>query len=200
MSIAYNVYRNDGAGGPIDYSNPITTTTALSWSIGPLEHPGAWKFAVRTVRVEDGLEERNLSVAAVLILDSSGRDASRRPASPTGLRVFPRAAGAIRVEWSFHDANRARAPIGFRIYIGAGGPPNYTAAAATVSFASGRATYHADLFGLISGTSYFIAVRAFNEAGEEENAASAAATADAEGPAAVDALTATTSSEQGDSS
>jgi hypothetical protein len=200
-TITYNIYRNDGSGGPIDYSTPIASTTATSWtSTGApgLASPGAWKFGVRAFRAEDALEEKNLDAAVALILDASALDVSRRPVAPSGLRAIPRAAGAIRVEWGCQLRDRARAPIGFRIYAGDGARPDYTTPRASVAYALGRTSYFADLTGLASGTTYSLGVRAFNDAGEETNETAVLTTADAAGPAAVDTLTATATATQGD--
>ena len=35
-----------------------------------------------------------------LILDASGNDVTRIPASPLGLRAFPTAGGKVRIEWT----------------------------------------------------------------------------------------------------
>lgn len=196
-NISYNVYRNDGNGGPIDYSVPVATTAATSWTApGPLAFPGNWKFGVRAFRTDDAQEEQNLNVAAALVLDASALDVTRRPTPPSGLRAIPQAGGAIRVEWGWPLLNRTRQPTGFRIYVGAGGPTDYTTPKASVPFVLGQSTYSVDLTGLDSGTTYSLCVRAFNDAGEETNTAAVLATSKAAGPQGVDALTATAT--QGD--
>ena len=47
MATIYNVYGNDGAGGPVDYSAPVATTSATTWSSAPLAAPGLHRCAVR---------------------------------------------------------------------------------------------------------------------------------------------------------
>src|SRR5665213_3448713 len=103
-TISYNLYRNAGSGGPIDYSSPIATTTATTWTAPAapgLAYPGDWKFGVRAMWLDDALEEQNLDAAVELFLDASGLDISRRPTEPSGLRAIPQTAGAIRVEWGY---------------------------------------------------------------------------------------------------
>jgi hypothetical protein len=198
-TISYHIYRNDGAGGPIDYSTPVATTADTSWTApGPLACPGDWKFGVRAFRTDDAQEEQNLDVAAALVLDAQAVDVTRRPTAPSGLRAIPRPAGAIRVEWGWHGLNRTRLPRGFRVYVGIGGPPDYATPRASTPYVLGKTSYSADLTGLASGTTCWIAVRAFNDAGEESNTATVPAASSAAGPQGVDALTATATATQGD--
>lgn len=196
-NISYNIYRNDGAGGPIDYSVPVATTAATSWTApDPPACPGDWKFGVRAFRTDDALEEQNLDAAAALVLDASGLDVTRRPTPPNGLRALPRPGGAIRVEWGWPLLNRARLPTGFRIYVGDGGPTDYTTPRASAPFVLGQGSYSVELTGLDSGATYSLGVRAFNDSGEETNTTTVLATSDAAGPQGVDSLTATAT--QGD--
>ena len=197
-AIAYNIYRNDGSGGPIDYATPVASTSSTSWASGPLAAPGQWKFGVRAARLADGLEEKNLDAAVAISLGDAGADLSGRPAGPSGLRAFPRANGAIRVEWGYLTAARARSPLGFHVYLGAGGSPDYSAPVASTPYSLGRASYLCDLPGLVHGTRYAIGVRAYNGAGEEANTSTVQITSDAIGPQGVDILTATPTAQQGD--
>lgn len=185
MSISYTIYANDGSGAPVDYSTPLSTTSALTFTTAALAHPGDWRFAVRAT---DGtLEESNIDAVVRLVLDSAGVDVTNLPAAPVGLTARPIAGGSIRVTWA--DPGRSKA-AGFHVYAGATTPDYGTAVATAAANASGR--YQADLAGLTDGTTYAIGVRAYNAAGEEANTTTASATATATGPAAVDGLTIST--------
>jgi hypothetical protein len=196
--VAYNIYGNDGSGGPIDYSTPIATTTETSWSSASLATPGSWKFSVRAVRVADGLEEQNLDAAITLDLDASAADVSSRPLPPNGLRAIPRPKGVVRVEWGYHLVERARTPSGFHVYAGIGGSLDYGSPVATVPFVLGRISYLAELNGLNAGEIYTVGVRAFNTAGEEANVSTTEVVSDATGPQGVDILAANPTATQGD--
>ena len=196
--VVYNLYRNDGAGGPIDYTSPIATTSATSWTSGPLVYPGVWKFGVRAYQVANSLEEKNLDAAIELVLDGSAADVSATPIAPSGLRAIPRPGGAIRVEWGYHSTVRGRLPLGFHVYLGAGGAPDYSSPVFSTVHLLGRTSYLGDLTGLVSGTTYTVGVRAYNAAGEEKNSSTVAITSDATGPQGVDTLIATPTAIQGD--
>jgi hypothetical protein len=196
--VAYNIYGNDGAGGPIDYSTPITNTTETSWSSASLASPGSWKFGVRAVRVADGLEERNLDAAITLNLDTASADVSARPLPPSGLRAIPRPLGVVRVEWGYHLVDRTRAPVGFHVYNGTGGAIDYDSPAATVAYTPGRISYLADLSGLEAGAIHTVGVRAFNASGEDANVSTTEVVCDATGPNGVDLLAANPTATQGD--
>jgi len=196
--VVYNVYRNDGSGGPIDYTNPIATTSAPSEISGPPVFPSDWKFGVRACQLANSLEEKNLDAAIELVLNGSAADISATPIAPNGLRAIPRAAGAIRVEWGYHSMGRGRLPLGFNVYLGVGGTPDYSSPVFSTAYALGRTTYLGDLTGLVSGTTYTVGVRAYNAAGEETNSSTVAITSDATGPQGVDTLTATPTAIQGD--
>ena len=195
MSIEYHVYGNSGAGDPIDYSSAIATSSGLSWTSGALTFPGTWSFSVRAYDTVSGLEDQNLDCAISITLDSNGNDITARPLPPLALRAFAQAAGSIRVEWYYPQSAGPTAPTGFNVYTGTGGSPDYESPAATVAFSAGIAnTFVSDLTGFIDGMVYTIGVRAFNATAEESNTNTVSVTADATGPAAVVALTATATS------
>jgi hypothetical protein len=185
----YNIYINSGSGGPVDYSDPIGAVMTTTWTTSGLAAPGTWSFGVRAA--DGNGEEENLDCAVTIVLDASGNDISARPAPPIGLRAFPLAGGAVRVEW-YYTPVRESAPVGFNVYLGPGVTPNYATPTAVVAYGSGRFnTFVADLLGLTDGMAYSIGVRAFNASGEEANTTSAGVTADATGPLPVDLLIAT---------
>lgn len=187
--LVYSIYGNDGVGGPIDYSEPIAQTADLSWTVGPLAYPGDYKFGQRTSSLKTGLEEKNLDAQIRLILDGAGRDATRRPFAPVGLRAAARAGGGCRVEWSCPWTDPATRPVGFRVYSGPSGAVDYGTVHAEVPY-SGSAVYSVDLAGFLDGVEYSVGVRSYNATAEETNTVDAEFTADSTGPAAVGSLTA----------
>jgi hypothetical protein len=190
--VAYHVYANTGAGDPINYGSPIDTTGTLTFTTGPLSYPGTWSFGVRAFWVVSGLEEQNLDCAITIILDGSGIDITNRPLPPRALRAFARPAGAIRAEWVYPLTTGPKKPVGFHVYSGTTGVPNYATPAATVLFTSGVAnSFVGNLAGLTNGVTYTIGVRAYNATGEETNTNTATVIADSTGPTAVQSLTAT---------
>jgi hypothetical protein len=187
-AIGYNIYANTGAGDPINYSTPIATVYTLSYTTGALSYPGDWKLAVRAFNLYG--EEKNLDCEVEIILDGNGNDITNRPIAPMGLRAFATSSGGIRVEWAYpKPLVTAKTPTGFNVYIGTGGTPNYSSAAATISYALGIASmFVANLSGLTDGTTYTIGVRAYNTVAQEPNTNTVNVTASATGPASVDGL------------
>jgi hypothetical protein len=246
-TLRYNVYASPAPGEPIDYSTPIATTAALSWTSGPsappapigsnagpfpraafpdaafpaiaysgagkvivvtpagpitLSVPGTWSFGVRAANAFG--EELNLDCEVTITFDAAGNDVSNIPAPPISLRAIPTAGAGLIVIWGYPPvAAGPKAPTGFHVYLGTGGAPDYGAPASV--YLGGDASpvrvipYNAAILGtwmaripsLIGGTTYAIGVRAFNATGEEQNTATASATADGTGPLPVIGLTAT---------
>jgi len=191
QAVWYHVYANTGAGDPINYQTPVATTSGLTWTSSPLSFAADWKFGVRAFYQPGGLEEQNLDCAVEIILDSTGRDITNRPAPPTGLRAIAVKGGAIKVEWSYpNPVTTAKTPTGFHVYDGIGSV-SYTTPVATVAYSSSIANvWTATISGLTNGTTYTIGVRAFNAVAEEPNTSTVSCTSDANGPSAVQSLTA----------
>ena len=188
MPISYNVYANNGLGGPIDFSAPVATVASPTWTSGDLAAPGAWSFSVRAANANG--EEQNLDCAVTIVLDGNGADITNRPAPPAGLRAFATAGGGVRVEWSYPPTRGPGTPAGFHVYIGTG-TPNYAAPVSAVPYSTGiLSRFVANLAGLSGGTTYAIGVRSFNAVAEEANTATVSVTADSAGPLPVTGLTA----------
>ncbi|WP_165072135.1 fibronectin type III domain-containing protein [Paludisphaera rhizosphaerae] len=185
MAVTYNVYGNDGAGGPVDYSTPVATVSATTWSTSALAAPGLHRFAVRAV---DGEEESNVDAVAAIPLSAAGVDLSGLPSAPIQLAAAPAGGGTIRVAW--RPASTGPFATSYRVYVGTGGTPSYTTPVATVS-PRGSGLQAATLTGLTAGTAYAVAVRAANAAGEESNTTIVEATLAAAPPSAPASLTAT---------
>lgn len=190
MAIEYRVYGNGGAGGPVDYSAPLAAVSALTWASPPLAAGESWTFAVRAYDTTSALEESNVDARASLLLDAALADVTGRPNAPTGLTARAAAAGSIVATWSYNPGGQGGAPTGFRAY--AGSPTvSYGAPIATIPYSDGTRSFSATVAGFAGGSTVAVAVRAYNAAGEEPNATTATAVADATGPLPVESLTAT---------
>lgn len=190
MAIGYHVYGNGGTGGPVDYATPLASASALTWSSPPLAAGESWTFAVRTYDTVSGLEESNVDARTSLTLDAVMTDVSARPNAPTGLAARAAAGGAIVATWGYNPGGQGGAPQGFRVY--AGTPTvNYATPVAIVFYSTVARAFSATIEGLTGGSTYQVAVRSYNAAGEESNAIVASVTTVATGPLPVESLTAT---------
>ena len=185
MATQYKVYKNDGSGGPVDYSTPIATTSSLSYVGSALALSSDTTFAVRTYDTVSGLEDANTDCRVRIVVDGSGNDVTNRPNAPIGVTVRLLAAGAIRVEWAYGAAGQAGAPTQFKVWATLGGSVNYAAAPnATVAYQAGRLQYSATVPGLTGGSLYSIGVRSSNASGDETNTTAVQATPDSTAPSA----------------
>lgn len=191
IGIRYHVYGNSGTNDPIDYSVALVSTDGLTWTSGPLAHPGVWKFGVRAFSVGDNLEERNIDAVVTIQLDATGIDITKLPAPLLNLTGHASKNGSIILDWTYQLRNALKRPTGFHVYQGSGGPPNYSAPVKVVPYAQGLTWFTATITGLTDGVSYTFGVRAYNATAEEQNTTSVTVTADATGPAAVINLTGT---------
>ncbi len=192
MAIAYNVYSNTGVGDAINYAAPVAVVTnATTWTTAALQPNGDYWFGVRAFDTVSGLEEENIDCAVEIVLDNLGNDITNRPNPPIGLRALGTQGGGIKVEW-FHAAlGPVLPPTGFNVYLGTGGTPNYSSAAASVLYSMGFLNrFSTALAGLVDGVSYTIAVRAYNANGEEKNGTVVTMVAKVNGPLPVVGLTA----------
>lgn len=194
MAINYRVYSNDAAGGPVDYSSPIGTTAALSFSPPALAAPSDNWFGVRAFDTVSGLEELNTDARVRILIDAAGNDITALPNAPSHLAALALAGGAARVTWSFNPAAwyGQSPPASFKVWLTAGASVNYAVSpATTAAYVRGRLIYTADLSGLSHGTLYSVGVRATNATGDEANTTQVQVTGNATGPDGVDDLAAT---------
>lgn len=191
MSLQYRIYRNDAAGGPVDFSAAVDTTSSLAWSSPALTPPCDVTYLVRTYDTVSGLEDQNGDARVRIVLDGDGRDVTSLPAPPCGLSAVPTAGGGCQVSWVGDPFGTP--PQGFRVYLFPAGAPSYSTPAATVASPRGSLTrvYTTTLAGLSDGVAYEVACRAWNATGEESNTTTAAVTGMAAGPSPVVSLTAT---------
>ena len=192
MATEYRIYKNDGAGGPVDYSTVVTTTASLSYVAAALPLSSDTTFAVRTYDTTSTYDDMNTDAIVRIIVDASGNDVTARPAAPIGITARAIAAGAIRVEWGFPNNSANAAPTSFKVWITSGGSVNYAASPnTTVTYSATRGTYRVDVSGFTTGTTYTVGVRATNAAGDETNTGSFSVVADATAPTAPGNLVAT---------
>ena len=188
-TICYRVYANQGLGDPINYAIPVSIVTNLNWTSGSLNVPGQYKFGVRAFDSATGLEDQNVDTALLLSLDAAGNDVTKVPSPPVGLRAFPKAGGAVRVEWVCPISDPSSQPDGFHVYITLGSPVNYSEPATTVPWSSGRfGDFKTDQAGLTDGFLYSISVRAYSANGEESNTVAVTVKADGTPPSLVNSL------------
>jgi hypothetical protein len=192
MTIVYDIYSGDNAGGPVNYTTPVAAgVTGLSWTGTALPAPSTTRFAVRARDTVSGLSELNTDAVVTIPVSAAGADLGGLPAAPAHPRAVALAGGAARLEWAW-PYRRGPRPAGFRIYGDAGtGTVDHATVLATVPYSGPGTDYRATLAGLAGGTTYLLAVRAYNAAGEEPNVLTAAVTAVATPPANPTGLTAT---------
>lgn len=183
----FHVYRNDGAGGPVDYSAPVATVAALSYAAAVPADGSDTTYAVRAFDPATGYEEDNTDATARLILDGSGNDVSGRPVPPDHVAARP-AMGGLVVSWGYAPGT-VNPPTGFKVWVATPGPVDYSGSPhATVGYVAGRTVYTLSVTGLTPGATYAVAVRATNAAGDDPGTASASAPAPGPGPSPVDSL------------
>ena len=160
MAISYNIYANDGQGGEVDYSSPITSTANLSQTLGPLAAPSDNRFGVRAFDTVSGIEEANTNVRVRIILDASGNDVSALPNPVMGLSAKPTAGGTCWVSWGYDPSGQGGPPVRFRVDLTPVGSTPTTDPAATIDYLPGVSGYGCSLGGLAGNTPSTIGVRA----------------------------------------
>lgn len=195
-TLVYDVFQGDSSGGPVDYTTPVLTTAALSAALAPLAHSTSTRFGLRPRDTATGLSDRNTDATVLIVVGPDGGDRTAVPAAPQALRVVPLAGGTARAEWAWPYLS-GPFPTGFRVYLWpASGPPDYTTPAATTAFTGTSRVafaFSATLSGLADGVDYRVAVRAYNGAGEEQNAVAVSVSGASAPPGDVSSLTATPS-------
>jgi hypothetical protein len=190
MGLVYDVFRDDGRGGPVDYSAAVATAAGTS-AVVPQPAGTAFTYAVRARDTASGLSDGNTDARAAASVSPQGVDLQGVPRPPAHARAVPTAGGGADVVWSYPHRSGPK-PLGFRVYAGVGaGAPNYASPAAAVPY-RGEASLRASLPPMPPGA-YRVGVRAWNAAGEEANTYAVTFTPMASAPAPVAGLTATAS-------
>lgn len=188
LGVAYHVYANDGAGGPIDYGTVYAETTGLSFTTDTLTGPAVWSFGVRAHDHDTGLEERNVDAVVTIRLDAAGHDITNIPAPVLALTGHAGKAGTATLSWQYQTSDQAKAPRQFNVYqglAGGGGGVNYATPVATVPYRALLRVFQATVSSLTDGTTYLFSVRAANATGEEQSMTTVSVLAETSGPSAV---------------
>lgn len=151
----------------------------------------AWYFPRAVSRLGREDDEPVMSKLKRIAFDAAGELIEPVPNAPIGLVVEQLAGGAMRAAWSYESYRQAIAPAIFNVYVATAATPiDFDAAPAHQVSATGRRRYTADLGTFGHDTLVRIVVRAASATGAEEpNTTEAEATADAEAPAAPNAIT-----------
>lgn len=158
MAIVYQVFSNDGHGGPIDYTTPIATVAGTSYTTGPLAASGDYRFAVRAKDAATGLSEANTQASVRIALDAGGNDVGAAPGAPFALVARATSGGGCLAEWSYLGGKQAPAPASFLVYLTAGTSPALTIPVATAPYRPGVSGYSCRLGGLADAVTYTVAV------------------------------------------
>jgi hypothetical protein len=155
MAISYHIYANDGQGGEVDYATPIATTTAFTFTVGPLVAPSDNTFAVRAFDTTSGIEEANTDARVRVVIDPVGNDVSARPNPVNGLSARRTAGGTCWVSWGYDATGQGGPPTRFDV-TRTTGP---SSPVASVAYLPGVAGYGCSLSGLVPTNAYAIAVQ-----------------------------------------
>lgn len=194
---SYNIYRNDGAGGDIDYNTIIQNVafgleafSTAGWS------SGEWDIALRAVNAS--FEEDNVDIFLSFELGGSPIDILEdRPNIPIAFSIIPSAGGTflcICTYDAFEEAGEAT-EINFYTNDGLGGAVNFTSSVATAAIEEHTQgeqlllEIEATSSGLIDTRTYIFIARAATITGREsENSESATGVADSTVPTDISSL------------
>jgi len=192
------LYRGEDSASAIDYTAPVgialpgTTLreTIRNYAGYPFAAGTVYWLAVRAVS-PGGVEETTGTPPVRIETDGAAAPLPKTPNPPTRLRVFPKPAGYLLVQWE-HNARGEQTPVKrANIYSdGGSGSLDLVTPLAHVRGLFYLAGPYAD------GTIVQFCVRHESAAGDEEtNTNTASGTADADGPADIGAATVTTGAE-----
>lgn len=185
--ISYHLFKNDGAGGPIDYSTAWATTASLSIATSALALSSDNSFGCRAFDTVSGYEDTNVDARVRIVVGSGGVDVTKAPNAPVGLSAVPRASGTARVTWQYPRLGQPGKPTGFHVYLGTP-TVSYTSPVATVAYADGVVSYAATLSGLTDDVVYQVGVRSYNVTVEEANVVVVSVVGDTDSPDPIDDL------------
>jgi hypothetical protein len=190
MAIVYQVYSNDGKGGPVDYANPISTVSGTTYTTGSLSASGDYRFAVRAMDTTTGLLEANTQASIRLRLDASGNEVGQVPNAPFApiARLSPN--GGCLFAWSYFATGQAVAPTTFLVFLTSGATASLVAPVANVSYQPGVLSYSTQLNGLSDGATYTVSVVSQAAAGTMSAAVSTLVIGDSTPPLDVEGLSA----------
>jgi hypothetical protein len=193
LGVVYRIYSNGGLGGGIDYGSPITEVSGLEWTSDALPAGSSFRFGVRAYDHVSGLQDENLDASVLLIIDADGRDATRVPRSPLGLRAVDQGGGRIRLEWTIVDASAANRATHFHVYLAQDAVTDFSSPILVPASALRGDVVATEVHDLPEGRRHAAIVRAVNAHGEDGNMHAIHFTADRTPPARVDDLSVSTS-------
>lgn len=174
----------------VDYTLPVGVaeegaSTVANFPTYPFAASTTYKFGLRAIS-PGGVEEGNTNLVQTIITDGDGVPILPTPNAPTQLMVFPRAGGKFAVSWRYRSEGQQVQPAAYAVYHDNGtGTMDYVTPLAVVTSLGYFTTV-----AYAHGTAVKFGVRARSAAGSEErNTTVRTATADAEGPAALEAPT-----------
>lgn len=165
MTILYRIYTNHGAGDPVDYTAPLVSTPALTYTAGPLGLSTDTTFVVRAFDDRTGFEEASTESRVRIIIAADGSDVSGHPNPPHAVTLSRIAGGGCRVCWAFANAEPFGTPTGFYVYLSQGSVVNYMTPTVTIPYSAGKLGYSVTLPGPFVVSAYTAAVRSFNATG-----------------------------------
>lgn len=182
---SYNIYKNDGLGGAVDYGTIIANTASLSYAAGALV---ASKDTTWAIRATDGtLIEQNVNARVRIITDASAHDISAQPSAPQALTGRATVGGTAVITWTYPPNSPGGVPTNFHVYRGTPGV-SYGSPIGTVAFHAGQPIYTFSDTGLSDEVAYQYAVRSYNATAEETNTIVITITGEVNGPTHVDSL------------
>jgi hypothetical protein len=202
MPTHYHIYKNDFAGGPVDFGAVYATASASPAALPALPAPCDATFAVRAFDTVTGLEDGNTDCRVRIVRSASGADVTGRPNAPGHLRAFAEG-GKVVVRWSYAPGGQGGgmpghgdeppgtggAPATFKVWATVGAVVDHAATPAAVVPYRRRVHVFEAALTLAPATTYAIGVRASNAVADEPNTVAVSLTTPAAtGPAAVDEL------------
>lgn len=195
MNVRYNIYSNNGSGGPVDRTSAIAQVSGLTYQPAILGSPSDWIFEIRAVDLDTGFESRAADCWTRIVIDDSANDVTLRPNKTNQLRLSATSGPGIEVEFNWYGSPLKR-PTHFDIflvsttvttsseywfsfyydanwfktYLGFPSTPDAlfeTSPIATVSYSRGKTYYRTEITGLTAGAEYYVGVRAVNDSGHD---------------------------------
>lgn len=196
--VGYHAYKNDGAGGVIDYDTIAATILAGNTDFTLVGiGTGEWKVALRAY--DASYEEDNVDVFVEFDISAGGDLLEDPPNAPYALAVIPTAGGTFLLTCSYDcfEEPGVGATINYYRNNGAGGVVNYSSVIASAAI---PAHTQGDLVALevqatspalTNGLTYIFGVKAATAGGREGDAAATevSGVADAAAPADITGLT-----------
>lgn len=184
----YNVYRGASSALNIDYDTPVaylrqSDTTASLVGLGH-SADSEYVYAIRPVWRD--IETPDIDTIVTVVMDGAGDWEGNRPDAVIYAGVGAESGGDVRVYWSYTPGGVT--PDDFAVWCDTDSDVDVTGAPdATVTYSASRGEY-SHTFSLTDGSTYWFAIAARSGAINSEVVTVGPKVADATGPAAPDAL------------